>query len=107
MIDVRRYRCTTGVVPITDWLAGLGDAPKIIGGIGNEEMISKRKEIASVRHTDAVIDELRADRAFAVEYLTAALEELDNPLHRAVGLLALRDVAEAYGGLASVAQSPV
>jgi probable addiction module antidote protein len=66
--------------------------------------MSKRKEIASVRHTDAVIDELRADRAFAVEYLKAALEELDDPMHRAVGLLALRDVAEAYGGLASVAQ---
>jgi hypothetical protein len=30
------------------------------------------------------------------------LEELDSPEHRAVGLLALRDVAEAYGGLAMV-----
>ena len=29
---------------------------------------------------------------------------LGNPEHRAVGLLALRDVAEAYGGLATVAQ---
>ena len=32
------------------------------------------------------------------------MEELDNPEYRAVGLLALRDVAEAYGGLATVAQ---
>ena len=48
--------------------------------------------------------ELCADRSFAVEYLKSALEELDNPDHRAVGLLALRDVAEAYGGLATVAQ---
>ncbi|MNV38165.1 hypothetical protein D3C71_1297110 [compost metagenome] len=32
------------------------------------------------------------------------MEELDNSEHRAVGLLALRDVAEAYGGLGLVAQ---
>ena len=62
------------------------------------------KHKASVSHADATIAELRADRMFAVEYLKAALEELDHPDHRAVGLLALRDVAEAYGGLASVAQ---
>jgi len=29
---------------------------------------------------------------------------LDNSDHRAFGLLALRDIAEAYGGLATVAQ---
>jgi probable addiction module antidote protein len=66
--------------------------------------MSKRKHAASVSHSEATITELRADRGFAVEYLKAALEELDNPEHRAVGLLALRDVAEAYGGLATVAQ---
>ncbi len=63
-----------------------------------------RKRKASVRHIEATLAELRADRAFAVEYLKSALEELDDPEHRAVGLLALRDVAEAYGGLATVAQ---
>lgn len=66
--------------------------------------MTKRKPLASVSHTEATIVELRADRAFAVEYLKSALEELDDPKHRAVGLLALRDVAEAYGGLAAVAQ---
>ena len=66
--------------------------------------MSKLKHAASVPHTEATIAELRTDRAFAVEYLKSALEELDNPDHRAVGLLALRDVAEAYGGLATVAQ---
>jgi len=60
---------------------------------------------ASVSHTEATIAELRANHAFAVEYLRAALEELDDPAHRAAGLLALRDVAEAYGGMATVAQS--
>ena len=39
----------------------------------------------------------------AVEYLKAALESLDDPDDRAAGLLALRTVAEAYGGLAVVA----
>ena len=66
--------------------------------------MSKRKHAASVPHVEATIEELRADRAFAVEYLRSALEELDDPEYRAVGLLALRDVAEAYGGLATVAR---
>ena len=58
---------------------------------------------ASVSHTAETIKELRADRQFAVEYLKVALEALDDPDDRAVGLLALRDVAEAYGGLGAVA----
>lgn len=58
----------------------------------------------SVSHVKATIEELRANRAFALEYLKAAIEELDDPDHRAVGLLALRDIAEAYCGFASVAQ---
>jgi len=57
----------------------------------------------SVSHAEETIKELRANRAFAVEYLKAALEELDDPDNRAAGLLALRDVAEAYGGLGVIA----
>jgi probable addiction module antidote protein len=49
------------------------------------------------------IQELRADRAFAVEYLKAALESLDNPEERGGSLLMLRALAEAYGGMAVVA----
>jgi probable addiction module antidote protein len=67
----------------------------------------KKALIASVSHTDETIKELRADRQFAVAYLKAALEELedlDDPNNRAAGLLALRDVAEAYGGLGLVAE---
>ncbi len=67
--------------------------------------MSKNRYAASVSHSEATIAELRADKAFAVEYLKLALEELDDPDNRAVGLLALRDVAEAYGGLAAVAQA--
>jgi probable addiction module antidote protein len=49
------------------------------------------------------VEELRRDREFAVAYLQVALECLENPEERGGGLLALRAVAEAYGGLAAVA----
>lgn len=62
-----------------------------------------RKIAAAVSHHDREIAELRADRELAVEYLKAAMESLDDPDNRAAGLLALRTVAEAYGGLGSVA----
>ena len=57
----------------------------------------------AVSHHQAELAELRADRELAVEYLKAAMESLDNPDDRAGGLLALRTVAEAYGGLGLVA----
>ncbi len=57
----------------------------------------------TVSHHDAEIAELQADRELAIEYLKAAMESLDNPEDRAAGLLALRTVAEAYGGLGAVA----
>jgi DNA-binding phage protein len=50
-------------------------------------------------HHDCDVAELRADRELAVEYLKAAMAELDNPEDRGACLLALRTVAEAYGGL--------
>ncbi|MGO9316624.1 MAG: addiction module antidote protein [Terracidiphilus sp.] len=49
------------------------------------------------------VKELREDREFAVEYLKAAMEALDNPEERAGGLIMLRAVAEAYGGVGAVA----
>lgn len=62
-----------------------------------------RKIVAAVSHHDREVAELRADRELAVEYLKAAMESLDDPNNRAAGLLALRTVAEAYGGLGAVA----
>jgi len=62
-----------------------------------------KKLKAVVSHYDREVAELRADRELAVEYLKAAMESLDNPDDRAAGLLALRTVAEAYGGLGAVA----
>ena len=62
-----------------------------------------RKVKAAVAHHAREVAELRADRELAVEYLKAAMESLDDPDERAAGLLALRTVAEAYGGLGAVA----
>lgn len=56
-----------------------------------------------ISHHEKEVAELRADRDLAVEYLKAAMESLDDPENRAAGLLALRTVAEAYGGLGAVA----
>jgi probable addiction module antidote protein len=47
--------------------------------------------------------ELRRDRKFAIAYATAAIESLNDPEERPVGLLMLRAVAEACGGLGAVA----
>jgi probable addiction module antidote protein len=49
------------------------------------------------------VETLRTDRELAVAYLQAAMEALDDPEDRAAGLMALRAVAEAYGGLGAVA----
>ncbi|MDD2885849.1 MAG: putative addiction module antidote protein [Dechloromonas sp.] len=62
-----------------------------------------KKLTGAVSHHDREIEELRADRDLAVEYLKAAMESLDDPEDRAAGLLALRTVAEAYGGLGAIA----
>ncbi len=62
-----------------------------------------KKVAAAVSHHEREVAELRADPELAVEYLKAAMESLDNPDDRAVGLLALRTVAEAYGGLGAIA----
>lgn len=62
-----------------------------------------KKIKAAVSHHEREVAELRADRELAVEYLKAAMESLDDPDDRAAGLLALRTVAEAYGGLGAVA----
>ena len=64
--------------------------------------MSKKLKAAASHHAREVA-ELRADRDLAVEYMKAAMESLDDPDDRAAGLLALRTVAEAYGGLAAVA----
>jgi len=60
------------------------------------------KDKASVSHDEAMVKRLRKSRAFAAEYLKAAMEDTDEP---AVLLVALRQVAEARGGIAKVAKA--
>jgi probable addiction module antidote protein len=60
------------------------------------------KDRVSVSHDEMMIKRLRKNRAFAVEYLKAAMEDTEEP---AVLLIALRHIAEARGGIAKVAKA--
>jgi probable addiction module antidote protein len=57
----------------------------------------------SVSHRERLIEELRADPELAAIHLREAFASLGHPEERAVGMLAIRDVAQAYGGLAKIA----
>jgi DNA-binding phage protein len=57
----------------------------------------------AISHHHAELIELAADRELAIAYLKAALEALSDAQRRAGGLLALRTIAEAFGGLEEVA----
>ena len=56
----------------------------------------------SVSHDEVIVKRLRRDPAFAAEYLKAAVEDTDEPK---VLLIALRQIAEAYGGIAKIAKA--
>jgi probable addiction module antidote protein len=71
-----------------------------LGGLEKEGTMKKYH--AGVSHNERAIEELRDDREYAVALLQVAMESLDNPEERGGGLLALRAVAEAYGGLGAV-----
>jgi probable addiction module antidote protein len=62
-----------------------------------------KKFAGGVSHDERSIEELREDREYAVAFLQLALESLDNPEERGGALLSLRALAEAYGGLGTVA----
>lgn len=65
-------------------------------------MSTKTSLKASASHDEVMIRHLRASATFAAEYLQAALEDFDEPK---VLLIALRQIAEARGGLAKVAKA--
>lgn len=62
-----------------------------------------RKLVGVASYHEWEVEQLREDREFAVAYLNGALESLTDPGDRGVGLMMLRAVAEAYGGLGAVA----
>jgi probable addiction module antidote protein len=55
----------------------------------------------SISHDEVMIKKLRSNPRFAAEYLKAALEDAEEPK---VLLIALRQLAEAQGGVAKVAR---
>lgn len=59
----------------------------------------KRK--TSVPNDEVIIGEIRDNPVFAASYLAAAIEEADEP---GVLLIALRQIAEARGGMAKIAK---
>lgn len=63
----------------------------------------KKKLAGVVSHHKREVQELRADPRLAAAYLKLAMQSLDDPENRAAALLALRAVAEAYGGLGAIA----
>ncbi|RFD26532.1 putative addiction module antidote protein [Pseudomonas sp. GL93] len=56
-------------------------------------------------HEDSVLEMLRDDEAFALEYLSVALEEIDEAGGEDAFLVAVRRVAEARGGMLSLSQN--
>jgi probable addiction module antidote protein len=68
-----------------------------------EEEAIMKKLVGVGSYHEWEVKELRKDPEFAIEYLKVALESLDNPDERGVSLIMLRALAEAYGGLGSVA----
>lgn len=68
-------------------------------------MKTQKTHAASASHEDWVLDTLRADPEFAVEYLKQAMAEMNEPDGRGAALLALRQIAESCGGIAKVAEA--
>jgi len=56
-------------------------------------------------HEESVLEMLRDDEAFAIEYLSVALEEIDEDGGEDAFLIALRRLVEARGGVGSLSQS--
>ena len=60
------------------------------------------KSKTSVPHDEVMVRRLRKDQTFAAEYLKAAMEDTDEPQ---VLLIALRQIADARGGVAKIAKA--
>ncbi len=62
------------------------------------------KKLKSViLHREVEAAQLSSDHELAISYLSVAIESLAAPDSRPAGLLMLRTIAEAYGGLDTVA----
>lgn len=63
-----------------------------------------KKHSAGISYQDWQVEKLRGDRELAIECLNLALESLSDSEERGGSLLILRALAEAYGGLAKLAE---
>ena len=61
--------------------------------------------IRSRSHEDSDLEMLRDNKAFALEYLSAALEEIDEAGGEDAFLVAVRRVVEARGGMLNLSQN--
>ena len=61
--------------------------------------------IRSRSHEDSDLEMLRDNTAFALEYLSAALEEIDEAGGEDAFLVAVRRVVEARGGMLNLSQN--
>jgi len=68
-------------------------------------MKTQMTHAASVSHEEWVLDALRSDPEFAVEYLKQAMSEMNEPDDRGAALVALRQIAESCGCIAKVAEA--
>lgn len=68
-------------------------------------MKTQKTHGASVPHEEWIINALRSDPDFAVEYLKQAMAGINDPDGRGAALPALRQIAESCGGIATVAEA--
>ncbi len=92
MYEIRHYLTAAGKNVFVEWLDSLKDV--------KDEATMNTK--TSVSHDAVMVKKLRKDRALAAEYLRAAIEDTDEPK---VLLIALRQIAEAQGGMAKIAKA--
>ncbi|WP_163004108.1 addiction module antidote protein [Pseudomonas viridiflava] len=67
---------------------------------GEKEMTTHTRS-----HDESVLDILREDEAFAIEYLSVALEEIDEDGGEDAFLVAIRRLIEARGGMGNLSKN--
>ncbi|EPM50505.1 hypothetical protein ALO95_02886 [Pseudomonas syringae pv. antirrhini] len=67
---------------------------------GEKEMTTHTRS-----HDESVLDMLREDEAFAIEYLSVALEEIDEDGGEDAFLIAIRRLIEARGGMGNLSKN--
>lgn len=76
---------------------------KSLCGETYELTMNDLKDDASARNT--LIERLASDHEFAVSFVKTAMEKIGSTDERGAGLLALRLVAEAHGGLGTISDA--